>query len=216
MVFPEGATGAGALDGSSTQAVVQGDRLRINGPFPPGMTKVQVGYRLPYSGDSTTLAQQWPAAVEELFVAAEKVGALQISSPQFQQQQEARAGGAPFLMATGGRINAGDTLTITLTGLPHRNNLVRDIGVGAGVLILALGFWAAFGGRSVRNEQNVALRQRKEKLFADLVALEDQYREGRIDQARYASRRQSLVSQLERVISELDRAPVGGGEDLAA
>jgi hypothetical protein len=216
VVFPEGATGAGALDGSSTQAVVQGDRVRINGPFPPGVTKVQVGYRLPYSGDTTTLAQQWPAALEELFVAAEKVGALQISSPQFQQQQEAKAGGAPFLMATGGRINAGDTLTITLTGLPHSNNLVRDIGVGAGVLILAVGFWAAFGGRSVRNEQNVALRQRKEKLFADLVALEEQHRQGRIEQARYASRRQSLVSQLERVISELDRAPVGGGEDLAA
>ena len=47
-------------------------------------------------------------AVEQLFVAAEKVGNLQIASPQFSQQQEANASGAPFLMATGGRINPGD------------------------------------------------------------------------------------------------------------
>ena len=145
IVFPEGATGAGALDGSSTLAVVQGDRLRINGPFPPGTTQVQVGYRLPYRGETATLSQQWPAAIEQLFVAAEKVGELQIASPQFQQQQEANAGGAPFLMATGGRINAGDTLTVTLTGLPHQSTLIRDVGLGTGLLILLLGFWAAVG-----------------------------------------------------------------------
>ena len=121
IVLPEAASGAGALEGSSTLAVVQGDRIRINGPFPPGVTQVQVGYRLPYSGDTTVVSQQWPAAFEQVFVAAEKVGNLQIASPQFQQQREANAGGAPFLMATGGRINAGGSLTLTLTGLPHRN-----------------------------------------------------------------------------------------------
>ena len=72
--FPDGATGPGAMNGSSPLAVVQGDRLRINGPFPPGTTQVQVGYRYPYSGSSATLTQRWPAAIEQLFVAAEKVG----------------------------------------------------------------------------------------------------------------------------------------------
>lgn len=216
VVFPEGATGAAALEGSSTLAVVQGDRLRINGPFPPGTTQVQVGFRLPYTSDTATVVQQWPAAMEQLFVAAEKVGDLKISSPQFQQQQEASAGGAPFLMATGGRINAGDSLTLTLSGLPYRSTLMRDIGVGVGLLILALGFLAAFRGRAIRRDQAEELARRREKLFADLVALEEQHRQGRIDPARYASRRQSLVSQLERVMSELDRAPAGGGEDVAA
>ena len=213
IVLPEAATGAGALQGSSTQAVVQGDRIRINGPFPPGTTQVQVGYRLPYSGDTTVLSQQWPAAFEQLFVAAEKVGNLQISSPQFQQQQEANAGGAPFLMATGGRINAGDSLTVTLTGLPHRNTMVRDVGVALGVLILVAGFWAALSGPRARNTRIEELTQRKDKLFADLVALEDDHRHQRIDDRRYASRRQTLVSQLERVMGELDR---GGGEGVAA
>jgi hypothetical protein len=213
IVLPEAATGAGALQGSSTLAVVQADRIRINGPFPPGITQVQVGYRLPYSGDTTVLTQQWPAAFEQVFVAAEKVGDLKIASPQFQQQQEANAGGAPFLMATGGRINAGDSLTLTLTGLPHRNTIVRDVGVAVGVLILIAGFWVALTGPRARNTRLEELKRRKDKLFADLVALEDDHRHQRIDDRRFAARRQTLVTQLERVMGELDR---GGGEGVAA
>jgi hypothetical protein len=213
IVLPEAATGAGALQGSSTLAVVQADRIRVNGPFPPGITQVQVGYRLPYSGDTTVLTQQWPAAFEQVFVAAEKVGDLKIASPQFQQQQEANAGGAPFLMATGGRINAGDSLTLTLTGLPHRKTIVRDVGVVVGVLILIAGFWVALTGPRARNTRLEELKRRKDKLFADLVALEDDHRHQRIDDRRFAARRQTLVTQLERVMGELDR---GGGEGVAA
>jgi hypothetical protein len=55
--------------------------------------------------------------------------------------------------------------------------------------------------------------KRKEKLLADLVALEEQRRHNRIDEKKYASRRQTLVTQLERVMGELDR---GGGEGVAA
>ena len=40
-----------------------------------------------------------------IFVAAEKVGDVRIASPQFAQQQDATAGGAPFLMATGPRLS---------------------------------------------------------------------------------------------------------------
>jgi hypothetical protein len=213
IVLPEAATGAGALQGSSTLATVQADRIRVNGPFPPGITQVQVGYRLPYSGDTTVLTQQWPAAFEQVFVAAEKVGDLKIASPQFQQQQEASAGGAPFLMATGGRINAGDSLTLTLTGLPHRNTIVRDVGVAVGVLILIAGFWVALTGPRARNTRLEDLKRRKDKLFADLVALEEDHRHQRIDDRRFAARRQTLVAQLERVMGELDRS---GGEGVAA
>ena len=217
IVLPEGGSGAGALEGSSTLAAVQGDRIRITGPFPPGTTSVQVGYRFRYSGGSATISQQWPAAFEQLFVAAEKVGKLQMSSPQFQQQQEAKAGGAPFLMATGGRLNAGDTLTINLSGLPHRNTTMRNVGLGIGVAILAVGFWAAISRRDSRDE-TIELVKRKEKLLGDLVALEEQHRQGRVDDRRYTSRRQALMSQLERVMGEIDGAPASerpraGGPD---
>jgi hypothetical protein len=205
--LPDGAVGAGAMQGSSTLAMVQGDRIRINGPFPPGTTQVQVGYRFPYSGDRATLTQRWPAAIEQLFVAAEQVGTLQLASPQLTRQQEATAGGSPFVMATGGRVNAGDVLTLYLTGLPHHSTLMRDVGLGVGLLVLALGLWAGVSGRTAGTDHTAELVARRETLFSALVALEDQHRQGQIDDRRYTSRRQSLVSQLERVMSELDRTP---------
>lgn len=213
LVLPDGAVGAGALEGSSTVATVQGDRIRINGPFPPGITKVQVGYRLPYKGDTAVLTQQWPAAFEQLFVAAEKVGSMQMASPQFQQTQDANASGTPFLMAQGGRLNAGETMTVTLSGLPHRSTIVRDVGLAAGVLILLAGLWAGIRGPRASRSQVQELLKRKEKLLADLVALEEQHRLRRIDERKYGSRREALVTQLERVMGELDR---GGGEGVAA
>lgn len=210
LMLPDGAAGAGTLQGSSSLAVVQGDRVRFNGPFPPGVTQVQIGYRYPYAGSTATIVQQWPAAFEQLFVAAEKVGALQMSSPQFQQQQEANAGGAPFLMATGGRIDAGNALTLTLSGLPHRSQTLRNVGIAAGVLILAAGLWIAISpGRTARTGDEDLLR-RKEKLLNELVTLEAQHRDGRGDPRRYGARRQSLVAQLERVMGELDHGDVPG------
>ena len=216
IVLPEGASGAGALDGSSPLAAVQGDRIRLSGPFPPGTTQVQVGYRFPYRGDSASITQAWPAAFEQVFVAAEKVGALKIASPQFKQQQEANAGGSPFLRATGGRINAGEPLTINLSGLPHHSTVLRDSGLAIGGLILAIGFWAAFSGGKRHQDRRDDLAKRRETLLAQLVSLEEQHRQGRVDERRYTSRRQSLVSQLERVMGEMDGSPAGGGKGLAA
>jgi len=202
------------MDGSSPLATVQGRRVRIAGPFPPGTTSVQLGYRFPYSGAEASIVQKWPAALEALFVAAEKVGNLQIASPQFERTQESQAGGAPFLMATGGRVNAGDALTINLSGLPYHNRMLRNVGVGAGLAILAVGLWTGTRSRSPQMTQTRQLLQRKEKLFGELVQLEEQLGAGRIDQAKYAARRQGLMTQLERVMGELDRSPdahTGGG-----
>jgi hypothetical protein len=213
LVLPEGAVGPGAMEGSSTLATVQGDRVRINGPFPPGVTQVQVGFRFPYRGDTAVLTQQWPATFEQVFVAAEKVGNMQMTSPQFERTQDANASGTPFLMAQGGRLNAGDTMTITLSGLPHRSTTLRDAGIAAGVVILLVGLWAGVTGPRARRSHVHDLVTRKEKLLADLVALEEQHRHKRIDERKYVSRRQALMTQLERIMGELDR---GGGEGVAA
>jgi hypothetical protein len=214
--LPPAATGAGTMQGSSSLASLKGNRLQITGPFPPGTTSVQVGFRLPYSGDRVTLEQRWPAALEQLFVATEKVGNVQIDSPQFARKQEADASGQPFLMATGGRIEAGQPLTLQLTGLPHHSRTLRDVGVGAGLLILVGGLWMAMRPGASAGRENGELKQRRERLYADLVALEDQRRRGRIDDQRYAVRHETLVGQLERVIGELDQEPTTGSAGAAS
>lgn len=210
--LPERASGAGTLQGSSPQASVQGDRVRITGPFAPGITAVSFGYRYDYRGDTATIVQTWPVPFERLFVAVEKVGALQISSPQFTQQQQVNADGTPFLMAVGGRLDAGQALTLTLTGLPHHSTLMRDVGVAIGFLVLAAGFWGALGARGRTARGATALQRRRDALFGELVALEADRRQGRLDEGRYRARRQALMGQLERVMGELDH----GDEGVAA
>lgn len=216
MELPGDATGATLMEGSSRLAAVHGDRVTITGPFPPGVTSLQVGYTLRYSGDAATINQSWPAAVEQVFVAAEKVGDLRLSSPQLPQQQEGESSGQKFVMGRGARLNTGQTLTLTLTGLPHYNHIVRNVGVGLAVLILAIGLWAGLTGAPARKGHVAQLEARKEKLFKQLVELEQQRTAGRVDDKRYAAKRQALMTDLERVLGELDRAPSGGGEGLAA
>lgn len=214
--LPSGAAGAALMQGSSRLATVNGDRVTITGPFPPGTAAVQIGYTMPYSSDSVTIEQKWPAAFEQVFVAIEKIGNLTMSSPQLPEQQDAQASGTQFVMGRGQRINAGQSLVLNLSGLPHRSNLMRNAGVGIAALVLGIGFWAASTGAPKRRTHDAHLGARREKLFNELVELEQQYKNGRIDERRYTTRRQTLVTQLERVLGELDRQPSGGGEGVAA
>lgn len=214
--LPRAAVGAATMEGSSPLATVSGTRVTINGPFPPGTTGVQVAYTLPYESDTITVEQPWPAAVEDMFVAVEQVGALKLTSPQLPDQQEAEASGTKFLMARGPRLNANQPLAVTISGLPHHDPTARNLGVALAFLIMGVGFWAAFTGAPARKTEAAKLAARREKLFADLVELERQHQAGRLDESRYVARRQHLSAQLERVLGELDRSPVGGGEGVAA
>ena len=209
--LPRAAVGAALMEGSSPLASVTGRRVTITGPFPPGTTAVQVGYALPNDSDSVTIEQPWPAPMETLFVAAQKVADLRLSSPQLSETQEADASGQKFVMGRGPRLNANQAFTVTLSGLPHRNRTVRNAGIAVAFLVILAGFWAAFTGGSARRQHAAQLQARREKLLSDLVELEQQRRTGRVDERRYASRRQSLLAQLERVMGELDRAPAGEG-----
>jgi hypothetical protein len=50
---------------------------------------------------------------------------------------------------------------------------------------------------------------RREKLFQDLVRLENDQRRGRVDGRRFAARREELVTSLEQVYSALDSDETG-------
>jgi hypothetical protein len=171
---------------------------------------------LPYDEASVTVEQPWPAPVEEMFVAIEQVGGLTLTSPQLSEQQEAEASGTKFLMARGPRLNANQPLSLTISGLPHHNSTIRKGGVALALLVLAIGFWAALTGAPARRSEAAKLTARREKLFAELVELEQRRRSGRIDDKQYAAKRQKLSTELERVLGELDHSPSPGGEGVAA
>lgn len=213
--LPQGAAGASLLQGSSTLATVRGTRVTLTGPFPPGTSSFQVGFSMPYRGDRHTMTQAWPAVVEQMLVAAQKVGPLHMTSPQFTNHRDVPTeGGFVFVMGQTTRMNAGDPLVLQLEGLPDQSQTLRDIFVGISLLVLAGGAWMAFsGGRQVGTRER-QLTARRDKLFAELVALEEQHRAGQVDEAAFTSRRAAIVNELERLYGQIERIP--GGEGLAA
>lgn len=204
--LPTGAAGASMMQGSSPSASAQGDRVTITGPFPPGKTLAQVGFSLPQAGASTTIRQRWPAALAQVFVGVEKIGAIQVSSPQLTDSREVNTeSGAVFIMGTGGRINANEELVIHLSGIPAHSQTLRNVALGLAAIIFGLGAWFAFSPSKTLASQDAKLRARREKLMNEVVALERKRRQKPLS-AGEESKLQRATSELERVIAELDRS----------
>ena len=208
--LPTGAAGASMMQGSSPNASVSGDLLTITGPFAPGVTTAQVGFTLPQAGESITIRQRWPAALAQLFVGVEKIGAVQMSSPQLTDTREMTTqGGAVFIMGTGGRINPGQELVINLSGIPAHSRNPRNLALAMAALIFAAGAWFAFSPAKAQAAQDAKLRARKDKLLNEVVALERKRRQKALSPAEEAKLQRS-TSELERVIAALDREGTEG------
>lgn len=210
--MPAGAVGVGIMEGSSPLASVSGTRVTVKGPFPPGHTSVQVAYQLPSSGGSVDIVQRFPANLEQLAVVVKKVGATTFSSPQIANQRELPADDETYIAATGGAVPAGQPIALTVGGLPHHSSVPRMVALALASAIVLVGIWA--GGR--RDDESTAdaaerkrLRARRDKLFNDLVRLEHDRRNGRVEERRYASRREELIVALERVYGALDTQDAG-------
>jgi hypothetical protein len=202
--LPTGAAGASMMQGSSQHASAKGDMLTITGPFPPGKTVAQAGFSLPQAGSNYELRQTWPAALAQVFVGMEKIGNMQVASKQLTDVREMNSDGQPFVMATGPRLNAGETMVLNLTGLPSHSNTPRNAGLIAAVMIFAIGAWFAFSPAKAHAAQDAKLQARREKLLNDVVALEKKRRSKPLSDADEA-RLEKITAELERVIAELDR-----------
>ena len=202
--LPTGAAGASMMQGSSQHASAKGDMLTITGPFPPGKTVAQVGFSLPQAGANYTLRQTWPAALSQVFVGVEKIGNMQVSSPQLTDVREMSSDGQPFIMATGPRLNAGETLVLNLTGLPSHSTTPRNAALIAVVAMFAIGAWFALSPARAHAAQDSKLQARRERLMNEIVALERKRRSKPLTEADEA-RLERATAELERIIAELDR-----------
>ena len=208
IVFPLPAGGErlALLEGSSPLAVAAGDRVNVNGPFPPGVSLVQFAYTMPYSGGSTSITQRLPAGLARLSVAAQKVGAMTMTSPQVAQQRDMTAEGQTYMVGQGPPLAASSDITFAFTGLPHAPVWPRNVALALAVFVLLLGAFAGVQGRKGRGVavQRRRLETERERLFAELTTLEAAHRAGTSDPAFYAARRRELVVGLERIYAALD------------
>jgi hypothetical protein len=211
--LPSGASGAGLLEGTSPQAQLSDNHLRVPGPFAPGATLVQVGAQFATTDGTLQLTQAFPAELQQVAVIVRKLGATAISSPQLTNQQEFTEQGETYIQAVGPPIVAGQPVSLTLSGMPHHSPIPHRIALALAGLIALIGGLLAVR-RPEANRMEIAaerkrLTSKRDKLLAQLVRLEQEHRSGRGDAARYARRREELVAALERVYSALDQDDAG-------
>ena len=135
-----------------------------------------------------------------------------LSSPQITNQRDIPADGEIFIAATGGAVAAGHPIELTLSGYPHHSGAPRTTALTLALLIAIAGVWAVTRSTddpSSRAAERKRLIGRREKLFADLVRLENDHRAGKIDARRYVIRREEIVAALEHVYSALDSHDTG-------
>lgn len=221
LVFdmPTGAEGTTVLDGSTPQANAKGPRVTVPGPFPPGSTSLQIAYRLGNVGKNHAVEQVFPLPLDGVSIAVQRLGDMRVTSPQVAQTAERPVEQSVYVIGNGPRLDAGKVLVINLENLPHRSRLPVYAAVGLVVLIFLGAAYASFAPGQVDavSSRRRDLLDRREKGLAALATLEQQHRAGSVDEARYQSRRATLVAQLERIYGELDAdGSTPGGQGVAA
>lgn len=205
--LPPDARGLGLLEGSTPQASVVDKRIIVRGPFAPGTTSLQFGYSLPISGGSLAFEQRLPLQLAQVSVMAQKVGGMQLQSPQLAEHRDMPLQGQTFIVGKGPAIPAGQVISFTFTGLPHQPVWPRNLALALALAILGAGVWASIRPVSERrgdDGRRKRLDARRDRLFAELLSIEEQHREKSIDPERYAARRRELLTALERVYAQID------------
>ena len=206
FTLPEGARGASMIEGSTPNAAVVKKTVVVNGPFPPGPTTVQFAYSLPMDAGTITIQEKLPVQMTQFTLLAQKIGAMTVSSPQMSEHRDMEADGQSYIVGQGPAIAPGTTVTLTLSGVPHPPSWPKNLALTLSVALLAWGAWAALRVRETDEQKarRAKLQAKREKLFGELAAVEQQHRAGAIDPQRYDSRRRELLAALEAVYEQLD------------
>ena len=212
FTLPAAAKGTTVIRGSTELASNKGRDVTVVGPFAPGTTSLQVAAEYVSAGGRVELAQAFPADMPQLVVIAKKAGAMKLSSPQFERSEETVIEGTTVVLGMGRGLTAGQTMALTISGLPHHSSVPRTVALTITSIILIVGVWAGTRtgtGTVDASSERKALLTRRESLFQDLVRLEHDHRRGRGNQATYAARREDLIRPLEHLYGALDDYDAG-------
>jgi hypothetical protein len=206
--LPSTAQSPGVLEGSGGKPMIAGTRVTVPGPFAPGSTLVQFGYSMPITGATLSIQQKLPVALSQFSLMAQKVGDTKVDSPQIAEHRDMPVQGQTFIVGKGPAVPAGGTIALTFTGLPHQPVWPRNVALAIAGAILLGGLWGMRRRPPSAGEvdRRRRLEAKRDRLFGELVALEEQHRARTIDAERYAVRRRELVAALERLYAEIDEA----------
>jgi hypothetical protein len=153
-----------------------------------------------------TIEQRMPAVLNQVTVMAQKVGEMQLNSPNVAQHREMSAQGETYIVGQGPGVRAGDVVSFSFSGLPHAPKWPRNTALALASAVLAAGAWASVRPRRAAKVEadRKSFEKRRDRLFTELTALEQRHRSGDLDPSEHALRRHELITELESVYAALD------------
>jgi hypothetical protein len=135
--LPAGALGAAVLEGT-TAATLEGGRIVVKGPLPPGPTPVQFGYRLPSDSGSVRVPQVFPVAGPMSTIIVRRGATTTIAVAGERGRRDANLEGRDYIVVSGGAVQAGTPIDVTVGGLPSRPRWPLRLALTlAGLVVLA-------------------------------------------------------------------------------
>ena len=205
--LPEGFEGAREIEGGVPLDVRAGQGAALRTMVTATPTRVRVGFVVPAGGSrDVELRQKLPFPFEGALLLVPASTNLTVDGSGLRERPaQADAQGNAVKLYEIDPIPAGRDLILTVRGLPALDRKGRNI---AGVICLLLVAAAIIGSprpqKVVRAVASAAqLAERREKLFGELVTLEQQRRQAKAKDASLEDRRQELVAKLENVYREL-------------
>jgi len=216
--LPEGFEGTREFEGSTPLDIRAGEGVAVKSPIPPNngamfATRLRFGFVMPAGGASSIeIRQPLPFGAEGVRLLVPANANLTVEAAGMRPQPDAKdAQGNVVKIFDLDNIAPGGALALTVRGLPAIAHTGRNI---AGILCLLMVVAALiFSPRSrqvAHAEASAAqLTERREKLFAELVALEQRRRQAKAQgkteekDPESESRRNDLVVKLENVYREL-------------
>jgi hypothetical protein len=215
--LPKEFVGAQTADNSARKLEVRASHgIAVHGPITPKRSltaadaraagnEVTFGYVLPYQGDSRELEQPMPNGIGPFVVITEQFKNLSVTGHGVGPRESRELGGKKFWVSPVEAIPPGGVLRLSITGLPSTDATGRVV---SAVLAIALILTAILFARRPIDEAKVAadrererLTARREALFAELVAVEQDVRAGKGGDGK--NRRSGLVNELEGVYQQL-------------
>lgn len=199
------AAGEGRID------EVPGTGAAVRGTFPPGRQDLDFRYQIPLdSAEKQTLRIRLPPRVAQARVMAESSRSMGLEVKGFPTPQRTEARDGKRLLVTEMQASRSDggvrEIEITLSGLPTRPGRWVALVLAGLALAGGLYYFAQHGSDTADDEVRGDLKEAREALLGEIVALERAWKSGEIGPKTYARVRASLVDALARIVTMIDEA----------
>lgn len=194
--LPKGAEGAQTLPNGPHELTIEtgsGGGVAVwHGGLPPGTSQLSFAFMLPVKNGAVTIEQVVPATLDPLQLVTDRFDGMDVVGEGL-TKEEREMGGRQFWVVRGPVIQAGKPFSLTLTGLPSRSVLGRDLVLAIALALLVWGVaagWNARGGLPSRAK----LERHRDRLLDELATM-----------APHERAREPIVGQLEKIYRELDQ-----------